>query len=101
MRQQTHSRRFDYGIFKIEIKEEKSIKKFYMFFLFLILVGCGGNNEIENGESPDDPYISIDEIVEDVVLGGRMYAGQTVKINGLVEIEADLFSYHGVRQLLP
>ncbi|MYC74143.1 hypothetical protein F4X10_00015 [Candidatus Poribacteria bacterium] len=66
------------------------MKKFYMFFLFLILVGCGGNNEIENGESPDDPYISIDEIVEDVVLGGRMYAGQTVKINGLVEIEADL-----------
>ena len=71
------------------------MKKLYMFFLFLILVGCGGNNDMENGNSPNDRYIniSIDEIVTDVASGGKMYAGKAVKINGLVEIEADLSDY--------
>lgn len=63
------------------------MKKFCIFFLFLILVGCGGNND--NDEPPVE-IISIEKIVSDVALGGRMYVGQTVKISGLVKDEADL-----------
>lgn len=67
------------------------MKQFYMFFLFLILVGCGGNNDMKGEKPLNEHYISSDEIVKDVALGGRMYAGKTVRIKGLVEIEADLF----------
>ena len=67
------------------------MKKLYVFFLFLILVGCGGNGK-PNGDD-EVPFISIDEIVNDVASDDRMYVGMTVKINGLVEMEADLFKH--------
>ena len=68
------------------------MKKFYIFFFFLTLLGCNGNNDTTIDTSKDE-HISIDEIVTDVALGGRMYAGKIVKINGMVDLEADSFRH--------